>query len=99
MFLATTPDNKYTWTLGVELFAGGGAVGQRDFYGTSSQGVRIKGDYLLNPRARFGAQAYLQITHFGEGDDGQSGDVDTLDIFDLGIAAYKHLCVRARGCA
>jgi hypothetical protein len=93
VFMSTTPDNKYTWTLGVDLFGGGGAVGQTDFYGTAATGIRLKGDYLLDPTTRFGAQAYLQITHFGQGDM-QSTAVDTLDIFDFGIAAYKHLCPR-----
>jgi hypothetical protein len=93
VFMATTPDNRYTWTLGIDLFGGGGAVGQTDVYGTASGGFRIKGDYLLNPVSRFGAQAYLQLTHFGPGEM-DSAFVDTLDIFDLGIAAYKHLCPR-----
>lgn len=93
VFASTTPDNKYTWTLGVELFGGGGSIGQADFYGSATTGLRIKGDYLLDPATRVGAQAYLQITHFGQGTM-QSAGVDTLDIFDLGIAAYKHLCPR-----
>jgi len=93
VFQSTTPDNKYTWTLGIDLFGGGGAVGQTDYYGTAATGLRIKGDYLLNPATRFGAQAYLQFTHFGQGEM-QSAFVDTLDIFDFGIAAYKHLCPR-----
>ncbi len=94
LYMATTPDNKYTWTLGVELFGGGGQVGRADYYGTAAAGFRIKGDYLLNPASRFGAQAYLQLTHLGEGEM-DSAFVDTLDIFDLGIAAYKHLCPRS----
>jgi len=91
VFVSTTPDNKYTWTLGIDLFGGGGSVGQTDYYGNATTGIRLKGDYMLNPATRFGAQAYLQITHFGQGDM-QSALVDSLDIFDLGIAAYKHLC-------
>jgi len=94
LYMSTTPDNKYTWTLGIDLFGGGGAVGQPDFYGTAASGFRIKGDYLLNPATRFGAQAYLQMTHFGQGEM-DSAFADTLDIFDLGIAAYKHLCPRS----
>lgn len=93
LFQSTTPDNKYTWTLGVELFGGGGPIGRADYYGTAAAGLRIKGDYLLNPASRFGAQAYLQITHFGPGEM-DLVDVDTLDIFDLGVALYKHLCPR-----
>jgi hypothetical protein len=91
LFVSQTPDNRYTWTLGIDLFGGGGSIGQTDYYGSAATGLRLKGDYLLNPVTRLGAQAYLQITHFGQGDM-QSALVDTLDIFDLGIAGYKHLC-------
>ncbi|HWO22896.1 MAG TPA: hypothetical protein VNO30_29250 [Kofleriaceae bacterium] len=94
LFMSTTPDNKYTWTLGVELFGGGGSVGQPDYYGSASSGLRVKGDYLLNPATRFGAQAYFQLTHFGQGEM-DIANVDTLDIFDFGIAGYKHLCPRS----
>ena len=93
LFVSATPDNKYTWTLGAELFGGGGSVGQPDYYGSASSGLRVKGDYLLNPATRFGAQAYFQLTHFGPGEM-DLVDVETLDIFDLGIAGYKHLCPR-----
>ncbi len=91
LFTATTPDNKYTWTLGVDVFGGGGAVGQDMVYGTAAAGVRIKGDYLLNAASRIGTQAYFQLTHFGQGDMDLPG-APTLDIFDVGLAAYKHLC-------
>ncbi|MDQ3366671.1 MAG: hypothetical protein M3680_14700 [Myxococcota bacterium] len=90
---SSTPDNKYTWTLGVELFGGGGQIGQKDFYGTAGTGFRIKGDYLLDAASRVGAQGYFQLTHFGKGDE-DMGEPLTLDIFDVGIAAYKHLCPR-----
>ncbi len=88
-----TPDNKYTWTLGVELFGGGGKIGRKDFYGTAGTGFRIKGDYLLNAATRIGAQGYFQLTHFGKGDM-DIGEPLKLDIFDVGIAVYKHLCPR-----
>jgi len=91
LFTSTTPDNKYTWTLGIDLFGGGGKIGQPDYYGSAAGGFRIKGDYLLNAASRVGAQGYLQLTHFGAGQM-DSALVDTLDIFDVGIAAYKHLC-------
>jgi tetratricopeptide (TPR) repeat protein len=94
LFVATTADNKYTWTLGIDLFGGGGKIGRDNFYGSSSGGFRIKGDYLLNAAQRVGAQGYFQISHFGQGDM-QSSLVSTLDVFDLGIAAYKHLCPRS----
>ncbi len=91
LFQATAPDNKYTWTLGVDFFGGGGRVGQASAYGTTSTGVRIKGDYMLNAPARVGAQAYIQISHYGQGD--RQLAADTLDIFDVGLALYKHLCL------
>lgn len=90
LFTGTTSDNKYTWTLGVDLFGGGGKVGEG--YGSAAGGLRIKGDYLINPAARFGAQAYFQFTHFSKGEE-QVGRPDTLDIIDLGLAAYKHVCL------
>jgi hypothetical protein len=93
LFQAAPPQNKYTWSLGIDLYGGGGRVGQENAYGNAATGVRLKGDYMLNPGARFGAQGYFQLTHFGEG-DGMVGatQFDSLDIFDIGIAAYKHLC-------
>ena len=91
-----TPDNKYTWTLGLELFGGGGKVGQKDFYGTAASGLRIKGDYLLNSVSRLGVQGYFQYTRFGKGDEDVSDA--TLDIIDFGAAVYKHICVGERLC-
>ncbi|HEU0034072.1 MAG TPA: hypothetical protein VFQ53_25770 [Kofleriaceae bacterium] len=93
VFVSTTPDNKYTWTLGIDLFGGGGTIGQTDFYGSSAAGFRIKGDYMLNPASRLGAQGYFQLTHFGPGEM-DSVFADTLDVFDVGVALYKHLCPR-----
>jgi hypothetical protein len=92
----TTSDNKYVWTLGVDLFAGGGTIGQMDYYGNTNQGIRIKGDYLLRPEQRIGAQGYFSYTHYQEGDD-QSFAFD-LDIMDLGIAIFKDFCVAERLC-
>ncbi len=92
LFTSTTPDHKYTWTLGVDLFGGGGAIGQSDFYGSSAAGFRLKGDYMLNPASRIGAQGYLQVTHFGQGDMDSFGAL-TLDVIDIGVAGYKHLCL------
>lgn len=91
--LGVTPDNHYTWTLGVDLFAGGGRVGQPDFYGSSTAGFRIKGDYLLNPAARLGAQGYIQVNHLDKGKDQMTVAVSSLDIVDVGVAGYKHLCL------
>ena len=92
LVMASTPDNKYTWTLGIDLFGGGGQIGQTDFYGSAVGGLRIKGDYLLNPASRVGVQGYFQLTHLGAGSK-DSPFVDTLDIFDVGVAGYKHLCL------
>ncbi len=93
------PENKYTWSLGVDLFGGSGKIGHSGSFGTSTGGIRFKGDYMLNPQKRVGAQAYFQLTHFGEGEDMTTRAAASLDVFDLGIAAYKHFCgPRARLC-
>jgi hypothetical protein len=92
LVMAVTPDNKYTWTLGVDLFGGGGQIGQADFYGSSVGGLRIKSDYLIDPALRLGAQGYFQISHLGQGKN-DSLMASTLDIFDVGVAGYKHVCL------
>jgi hypothetical protein len=66
-------------------------VGQPDFYGSAVGGLRIKSDYLMDPVRRFGAQVYFQYSHFGQGSD--QTFADTLDIFDIGVAGYKHICL------
>jgi len=91
LIAAVKPEQTYTWTLGMDLFGGGGRVGTENSFGTSAGGVRFKGDYMLNPAARFGLQGYLQFQHFGEG-TAMNGGGDSLDIFDIGVAAYKHFC-------
>jgi hypothetical protein len=91
LFVAAPQENKYTWTFGVDLFGGGGQIGQKNVYGNTAMGFRVKGDYLLNPASRFGAQVYLGITQFDKGSM-QAASVSTLGVFDAGIAAYKHLC-------
>jgi hypothetical protein len=98
--LAVTPDNNYTWTLGFDLFGGGGQIGEANAYGTATAGFRIKGDYILNPAARLGAQVYLQYQHLGQGKNDMLS-ADTLDVVDLGIAGYKHFCLgnQSRLCA
>ena len=95
VFQAAPPEHHYTWTLGVDLYAGGGQLGQKDWYGSAATGIRFKGDYLINPAAKLGAEAYLQITHFGQGKMQASLPVapDQLDVFDIGLAGYKHLCL------
>jgi hypothetical protein len=101
LFAAQPVENKYVWTLGVDVFFGGGKIGQKDFYGTATTGLRIKGDYMLNAAQRIGAQGYFQFSHYGQGEEQTMAGVSayTLDVIDLGIAAYKHLCgPHARGC-
>ena len=95
LVMAGTPDNQYTWTLGIDLFGGGGKVGQSDFYGSAVGGFRVKGDYIIDPRRRIGGELYLQYSHFGQG---KNDDLfaDTLDIVDFGLAGYKHLCLGAQ---
>jgi tetratricopeptide (TPR) repeat protein len=92
LVMASTPDNRYTWTLGIDLFGGGGQVGQPDFYGSAVGGVRLKGDYMMDQRRRLGAQVYFQYSHFGQGKN-DALFADTLDIFDIGLAGYKHVCL------
>lgn len=91
VFTAQTSDNKYTWTLGIDLFFGGGTIGQTNVYGTATRGFRLKSDYLMNPAARLGVQGYLQVTHLDPGEM-DLPSADTLDIFDFGLALYKHFC-------
>lgn len=89
--VVSRPENRYTWTFGIDFFGGAGQVGQTDFYGTALAGVRLKGDYLLDPVRRIGMEGYFQLSHFGAGSNDLAA-VDTLDIFDVGVAAYKHIC-------
>jgi hypothetical protein len=90
--VAVMPDNKYTWTLGADLYGGGGRIGQPDYYASGSGGLRIKSDYMVNPVSRLGVQGYLQITHLEPGTS-DSIFADTLDLFDAGFAGYKHVCL------
>lgn len=94
LFSASRPENKYAWSLGIDVFGGGGRVGQPGYFGHAAGGFRIKSDYLLIPQKRIGAQGYFQITNYGNGDDMGTEGAYSLGIFDLGIAGYKHLCGR-----
>lgn len=99
LFQTVAPENKYTWSLGIDLYGGGGQIGRDNVFGTSASGVRLRGDYMLNAASRIGAQGYFQFTHFGQGEEQLLSGAQTLDIMDIGIAGYKHLCgPRARGC-
>jgi len=94
VFAAVTPDNKYVWTIGGNIFAGGGTIGQQDAYGNAVVGFQLKGDYLINPPARIGAQAYIQYSQFTQGQDQVGGGALNLTSIDLGLGLYKHLCPR-----
>jgi hypothetical protein len=99
LFQTAPPENKYTWSLGLDLYGGSGRMGRSGAFGKSTGGVRVKGDYLFMPAQRIGTQAYFQFTHFGQGADDATFTEQTLDVFDLGIAGYKHLCgARSRLC-
>jgi hypothetical protein len=92
LVMASTPDNRYTWTLGIELFGGGGQVGESTYYASTGGGFRVKTDYLLDPRSRLGVQGYVQLTHLEPGNN-DSVLADSLDIVDIGGAGYKHFCL------
>ena len=98
LFTGSAPEHNYTWSLGVDFFGGGANIGQSGVYGTASGGIRFKGDYIVAPAARFGLQGYLQVTDIGAGDGASRTAVGNLTIFDIGLAAYKHLCVGGRLC-
>jgi len=87
------PEHNYTWTLGVDVFGGGGRIGQSGTYGTVSGGVRLRADYMLMPQYKVGVQGYLQIQHFNPGSMTTSAGQSTLDVIDVGVAAYKHFCI------
>jgi hypothetical protein len=91
VFIAIKPNNHYTWSLGADILGGGGKIGQDNFYGAAFAGFRLKGDYVLNGPARFGAQGYLQFSQFGAASN-QSGDIGSLSVIDVGVAVYKHFC-------
>lgn len=93
VFVAVRPDHNYTWTLGVDLFGGGGQIGAANAYGNAAGGIRLKGDFLFNRRNRIGAQFYIQYTNVGAGSDQMSTNVNSLDIVDVGAALYKHVCL------
>jgi hypothetical protein len=100
LFATVKPQHSYTWTLGIDLFAGGGVIGGKDgsgndIYGNAAGGFRIKSDFLLNPLLKLGIEGYLQYTHFGaSGSQMLMGiPATSLDVADVGAALYKHFCV------
>jgi hypothetical protein len=86
------PDHRYTWTLGADIYGNGGRIGQPDFYASAGPGLRIKGDYMLMPSRRVGAQLYFQYAQLSPGMNDTAG-VSSLDIVDFGLAAYKDVCL------
>jgi hypothetical protein len=86
------PDHRYTYTFGVDFFGGGGRIGQADFYGSAAAGIRFKGDVMLDPVRRIGAQGYIQVSRFSQGRN-QTFGAESLDVADIGLAAYKHFCL------
>ena len=98
LMAVTPPQHNYTWTLGIDVFGGGGKIGRDGYFGQSSAGFRVKADYMLNPLYKFGVQGYLQLQHFGQGTMDMGSGLTTLDVFDVGVAAYKHFCGTSRLC-
>lgn len=84
-------DNKYIWTIGGNLFGGGGTIGRDNVYGNTAVGFELHGNYLFNPAQRIGAQTYLQYAQFTPNEDGTGGSVNLTSV-DFGIGLYKHLC-------
>ncbi|MEZ4400485.1 MAG: hypothetical protein R3B06_10730 [Kofleriaceae bacterium] len=86
---AAKPSHAYTWTLGGQLLALGTKEGYAGDYNSGTAGLRVTGDYMLSARSGFGAQGYLTFYNVGA-DAGGVG----VQVFDLGLAAYKELCSR-----
>src|SRR5262249_44417385 len=93
LFTAVKPDHHYTWSLGFDVYGGGGKYGQPDIYGTAAGGVRVKSDVMLLPRHPPGAPGYVQMTHVRARSMQSATAVTALDIIDIGVAGYKHICL------
>jgi hypothetical protein len=95
LFVAVPPSHSYVWTLGVDLFGGGGRFGGQlngaDVYGNAVEGLRLKSDYLFDPTHKVGTQLYLQISNF-TANQMQTMAVSSLQVLDVGLALYKHFC-------
>nr|HEX4317593.1 hypothetical protein [Kofleriaceae bacterium] len=99
LFKAVHPDHNYTWTLGIDVFGGGasfqGQVNNANAFGNAAGGFRVKSDYMLNRRARVGAEVWLSYTSVTSNADAMTtATVGELDILDAGIGVYKHLCLK-----
>lgn len=97
IFMATKPDHHYTWSLGMDFYGGGGAIGATDYYGAATGGIRLKADYMINPPMRLGVEGYVQVSHWGASSNqvATNANVSSLDVVDFGAAAYKHFCLAA----
>ncbi|HMG22288.1 MAG TPA: hypothetical protein VK607_13245, partial [Kofleriaceae bacterium] len=86
------PDHRYTWTLGVDLMGAGGQMGEQNVYASAGVGVRVKADYMLLPVQRIGMEAYFQLTQLSPGNNDTMFSA-SLDMFDVGLAGYKDICL------
>lgn len=92
LVVASRPEHRYTWALGLDLLCGGGRVGEADFYGSAFCGGRLKTDIMVDPAARIGIEAYVQGVHMTQGRN-QMALAENIDVADLGLAGYKHICL------
>lgn len=90
-----TPAHQYTWTLGAELLGGNANFGGNDVYTKAMYGFRVLGDYLIAPSKKIGVQAVIGVMHTDQNDSELTGGIDVVDI---GIGGYKHLCGTGRFC-
>jgi hypothetical protein len=87
--MGTGSGHEYTWTLGGGLVAASTSFGGADYFAKQAVGFRLVGDYLLSPRHGLGLQASIGYLH---NEDTQRFMDDTLDLIEIGVAGYKHLC-------
>lgn len=92
LVVANRPEHRYTWALGFDVLFGGGRIGQPDAYGSAAFGGRLKTDYMVAPLQRIGVQAYIQAYQMTQGRN-QMGFPQSLEVGDLGLALYKHICL------
>jgi hypothetical protein len=97
LFRSVQPDHSYLWTIGFDVF-GGGANFQGlngNAYGHTSEGFRVKSDFLFNRPWRLGAQAWISYTSVTSNANAQTqAMIGELDIIEAGVGLYKHLCLR-----
>ena len=92
LVMANRPEHRYTWSLGFDVLCGGGRVGQADFYGSAFCGGRLKTDIMVDPQQRIGIEGYIQGVHMTQGRN-QMAQAESLDVADIGLAGYKHICL------